>query len=64
MQKRTIPALLAGVTLVLAACGGTGTSNESTSPGDDGSDGSGAPASGEQALRVDLGVEPPTLDPN
>ena len=63
MQKRTIPALLAGVTLVLAACGGPGTSNESTSPGDGGGDGSGAPA-GEQVLRVDLGVEPPTLDPN
>ena len=37
MQKRKIPALLAGVMLVLAACSGPGTTDESTAPG--GSDG-------------------------
>lgn len=63
MQKRKIPAFLAGVMLVLAACSGPGTTDESTSP-DGGGGGSGAPAAGEQVLRVDLGVEPPTLDPN
>ena len=63
MQKRKTPAFLAGVMLVLAACSGPGTTDESTSP-DGGGGGSGAPAAGEQVLRVDLGVEPPTLDPN
>ena len=65
MQKRRIPALLAGVMLVLAACSGAGTTDESGAPsGEAGESGAPTTPAGEQVLRVDLGVEPPTLDPN
>ena len=46
--------------LVLAACTGTGTT---PTPGASGSAGASQPAAADQVLRVDLGGEPPTLDP-
>jgi oligopeptide transport system substrate-binding protein len=55
-MRRLIPALV--IALVVSACGAGNTG--SNSPGPSGS--SVAPA-GDQVLRVDLGGEPPTLDP-
>ena len=46
--------------LVLAACTGGGTT---PTPGPSGSAGASQPAAADQVLRVDLGGEPPTLDP-
>ena len=46
--------------LVLAACTGGGTT---PTPGASGSAGASQPAAADQVLRVDLGGEPPTLDP-
>jgi oligopeptide transport system substrate-binding protein len=69
VQKRLLVALGA-FALLFAACGG-GTASESpasAAPGEStapaASESAGAGLAADQTLRIDLGVEPPTLDPN
>jgi oligopeptide transport system substrate-binding protein len=73
MQKRLF-GILASVVVIVAACGGATTSSApppaSTAPGESGAPASAAPSASaadmadQQVLHIDLGNEPPTLDPN
>ncbi len=68
LQKRLL-AILAVFALVLTACGGAATpspsASESAAPTESAAaTPAGPPLAAEQILRIDLGVEPPTLDPN
>ena len=75
MQKRLF-GILASVAVILAACGGATSSSappaSAAAPGGSeapaASAASAAPSTGDladdQTLRIDLGQEPPTLDPN
>jgi len=71
MQKRLF-GILASIAVIAAACGGATTSSAppaSSAPGASGAPATAAPSpsealAAEQVLRIDLGQEPPTLDPN
>jgi oligopeptide transport system substrate-binding protein len=72
MQKRLF-GILASIAVIAAACGGATTSSAppagSQAPGASASEAaspapSGAELAEEQILKIDLGTEPPTLDPN
>ena len=72
MQKRLF-GILASIAVIAAACGGATTSSAppagSVAPGASASAAaspapSGAALAAEQILKIDLGTEPPTLDPN
>jgi oligopeptide transport system substrate-binding protein len=70
MQKRLF-GILASIAVIAAACGGASTTSAppaSTAPGQSASAETAAPSvadlADEQILHIDLGQEPPTLDPN
>jgi oligopeptide transport system substrate-binding protein len=74
MQKRLF-GILASIAIIVAACGGASTSSApsapavSTAPGQSGAPvestaPSAADLAADQVLKIDLGAEPPTLDPN
>jgi oligopeptide transport system substrate-binding protein len=72
MQKRLL-GILASIAVIAAACGGATTTSAppagSQAPGASASEAaspapSGAELAEEQILKIDLGTEPPTLDPN
>jgi oligopeptide transport system substrate-binding protein len=73
MHKRLF-GILASVAVIVAACGGASSSSAppaSTAPGTSAAPGASASAAAsggnladEQILKIDLGAEPPTLDPN
>ena len=70
MQKRLF-GILASIAVIAAACGGATTSSAppaSSAPGSSAAPASAAPSvsnlADEQILHIDLGQEPPTLDPN
>jgi oligopeptide transport system substrate-binding protein len=70
MQKRLF-GILASIAVIAAACGGATTSSAppaSLAPGQSAAPATAAPSvsdlADEQILRIDLGTEPPTLDPN
>jgi len=70
MQKRLL-GILASVAVLAAACGGATTSSAppaSVAPGQSAAPATAAPSvsdmADEQILKIDLGTEPPTLDPN
>lgn len=69
MVRKRLLVALGAFSLVFAACGGGTTSPApaSVAPGASApapSESAGAALAAEQTLRIDLGVEPPTLDPN
>lgn len=70
MQKRLV-GILASIAVIAAACGGATTSSAppaSVAPGQSAAPVTPAPSvsdmADEQILKIDLGTEPPTLDPN